>query len=146
MVQTGRVYAIFFLMAFVFYADVESGLESHPFYDIPSLIEVTCSGKRLSTATDIMSISLFTKRNNLVVCFINIAKRQCSTDSQDFVSCIVDNTNTRRTEARTLVTDLKFGMFREYGCNITAVDTLEKTVKIVSWSLVVKGESKCIIV
>lgn len=80
-----------------------------------------------------MSIALFTGGDNRVISFVNLAKRECSTNG-NFAACVIDGADTRGTEARALVTS-QAG--KEYGCNVTIVGR-ERLVVTITWYLTVR--------
>ena len=90
------------------------------FEGIPSVQEVTCTGRRLSADAKLVSITLFSlrERDHQLACVTLLLKPSCST-SDVFSSCDVDENDSRNTVLKTLVTDLRPGEAREYGCNVT---------------------------
>ena len=115
------------------------GLTAVPFRNLPSVMEIICSGDVIPSNFDVMSLSLFKKRNNAVLCFVNIAKEECST-SGAFASCVISKQNSRSTEARSLLIGLKVGEVVVFGCNVTTVS--KNLVNTISWTLEVKGKSE----
>ncbi|KAL8563672.1 hypothetical protein ACOMHN_035406 [Nucella lapillus] len=106
-------------------------MEVRPFQGIHDVQEVVCSGNFLSPETEVMLMSMYTESDRKEVAFVHIPDKQCLTYG-GFSSCHVDKHQTRRTQLRTLVTDLPLGGSRQYGCRLTVVRYRRKVEEIVS--------------
>ena len=98
------------------------------FEGIPSVQEVTCTGSALPADAKLVSITLFPlrERGHQLAYVMLLLQPSCST-SDVFSSCLVDERDSRRTALKTLVTDLRPGEAREYGCNVTLMKAGAKT-------------------
>lgn len=83
---------------------------------------------------------LYTLPQDAVVAFVNLRKQECYT-SESFVSCDIDNSDSRRSNLKTLVADLAEGQTRVFGCNLTAVAARGRMLSY-SWKLSVYQPSK----
>ncbi|XP_076457969.1 uncharacterized protein LOC143291754 isoform X13 [Babylonia areolata] len=106
-------------------------MEVRPFRGTLDVPEVVCSGRFLSPETEVMLMSLYTESDRKEVAFVHIPDRQCLTYG-NFASCVIDKHQTRRSELKTLVTDLPQGGTRQYGCRLTVVRDRRKMDEIVS--------------
>ena len=64
---------------------------------------------------------------------LNVNKRECST-YEDYVSCDIVESESRRSRLKALVADLAEGQSRVYGCNVSALIS-GSTAGIMSWSI-----------
>ena len=67
---------------------------------------------------------------------LNAKNKQCST-SEDYVSCDIDESESRKSRLNALIADLTEGQSREYGCNVTALFS-GSTTGIVSWTIAIR--------
>jgi hypothetical protein len=81
----------------------------------------------------------FTSHSSRILAVANLKQGSCTT-SKAFVSCRLDRGDARRSSVRALLSDLDEGEMREYGCNLTSLDTMGQT-RVVTWSVVVSRSS-----
>lgn len=117
-----------------------SGLVSKLFLGSHDIQEVECSGAALPTDVDLVTMVLHSPPSDRALAYVNLQTRHCST-SEMFVSCVMDDRDSRQTKLRALVTNLPEGAARMYGCNVTAVKDGWK-VKAFSWSLTVIHQTR----
>ena len=106
-----------------------------------SLQEVECTGRGLKPEVDVMSLSLFRTTDKFVLATLNVFKNSCFTHT-DFSSCYIDQSDSRKSRLRILVSDLEEGESRKYGCKANIIDTRGETTSS-NWSILVSRESKC---
>ena len=107
---------------------------------MPSIQEIECSGSGLAPTFDLLSMSLFTVRDDKTIAFVNFAKKECSA-YVGFSACFVKETASHTTHVKSLILDLYPGQRRRYGCNLTAATKEGKTVTV-QWFLDVLGKRK----
>ena len=115
---------------------VISGMSVKPFRGLHSLQELQCTGTTLSADSDLVYMVLFKQSSKDVLAFVNPRKGECST-SEEYVSCAVDDADTRKSTLRALISDVNEGESRAYGCNVTAIVS-GGLLKTISWSLTVR--------
>lgn len=118
------------------------GMRSRPFLGSSSIIEVECSGASLETNNALLSLSLFTSPAERVLAFVNLQSKECATSFM-FASCVIDNSDTKSTKVKVLVTGLLDNDTKEYGCEVTSL-TSEGRSAITKWYLTVVRLSKCL--
>ena len=99
-----------------------------------------CTGATLPADTDLLSMVLYQVSSAKLLAIANLRKRSCST-SQTFIACHIDESDSRRSKIKALISDLTEGQSRAYGCNLTSLNSAGQS-SIVSWSLVVTRSSK----
>ena len=117
-----------------------SGLTSQPFQGFTAIQSVECTGATLPGDSDLLSMVLYQVSNSELLAIANLRKRSCST-SQTFIACHIDESDSRRSKIKALISDLTEGQSRAYGCNLTSLSSVGQS-SIVSWSLVVTRPSK----
>lgn len=116
-----------------------TGLTVRHFKDIPSILEVDCSGHTLPSDIKLLSMALLSSKYN-VIASASLLNRECTTSST-FASCYFDDKDTRNTALRSLVLDLNEGDTREFGCEVN-IQSSDGRSKIITWSLLGKRISK----
>lgn len=111
------------------------------FLGVPSIQELECSGSGLDAKSDLLSMAVFTVKENRVLAFVNFAKTECSTFS-GFSACAMNAKDSHKTHLKILVLDLSAEQAREYGCNVTEL-TPDGVTRVITWYIVVKGTRKC---
>lgn len=117
-----------------------SGLISRRFYGIDDVYEVICTGHELPPGTDLLTLVLHTKKDDRVLAYFNMAKRECST-SENFVACEIDAEDSKRSRLKALIVDLKVGESRAFGCNVSAFGSGGR-LQVLSWTLVLHNPSE----
>lgn len=113
-------------------------MQRRPFRGTPTIQEVTCSGETLDSDINIYAMALFTLPSSRVLAFVDLKDNVCSTSSE-FSACNIDVTDSHKTRLITLVQNLEFGEWREYGCNITSLRL--GRAYLVSWRIGVTAQS-----
>lgn len=106
-----------------------SGMTVQTFQGIQSIQEVSCSGKDLSSDTDVFSISLYSGSDLLAQ--VNVMKNECTT-SGSFSSCIINERDSRATVLRTLVMDPDHRRTRDFVCEINSLKAGSRS-QILTW-------------
>ena len=102
---------------------------------------VECSGERLDSDTDLLTMVLYHVPDKRVLATANLKSRECSTSDQ-FSSCVIDDRDSRSTRLRTLVLDMAEHELRHFGCNLTTFKT-DGTTDIISWSIYASQMRTC---
>ena len=110
------------------------------FRNISSIKEVECSGVTLRPEISLLSLKTFRVANNTVTAYLNTLKNECIT-LDEYSSCVIDSSSTRRSRLRFLVHDLKEGESREYGCTANSFKSLEDT-RTWTWTVTVRRKSE----
>ena len=110
------------------------------FQSIPHVLEVRCSGEALDTNADLLTLRLYTTPDTEMLASVNLRKFKCMSSSS-FASCDVNERDSRRTSLNVLVTDLKEGESRSFGC--TAGYEADGWIESKSWTLEAKRNSEC---
>ena len=111
-----------------------SGMTVHDFKGIPSLQEVECSGKTLSSGVVFTSITLFRKTDDGILVTLLFADGSCKTYTE-FTSCTIVN-DRKSSIVRTLISDWSEGDAMSIGCNVTGLSGRHGiTPRLFSWSL-----------
>ena len=103
------------------------GLKSSSFYGLPGIVEVECSGDSLSSNIDVFLMALFTLPQDDIIASVNLRNGKCTT-SRSFSSCTINKKHSRRSKLKTLVTDMKDGDRKWFGCNISGSDSAGRAV------------------
>ncbi|KAL8563675.1 hypothetical protein ACOMHN_035409 [Nucella lapillus] len=103
----------------------------------PGIQSVECSGRTLPSDSDLLSMVLFQRSRSQPLAIVNLRKKSCTT-SNIFVACHLDDSDSRRSVVRALVSDLLEGQSRVYGCNVTSLVSNVGQVRLLSWSLLVR--------
>ena len=111
------------------------------FENIPSVLEVGCSGKALESSADIFMMTLFVSPGKDVIASVNLRKKKCITHD-NFSSCRIDDNDSRKTEVRTLIMNMVVGEIRQFGCKL--VFESGGWSESVSWFLDVRRNGKWI--
>lgn len=119
-----------------------SGLSSSLFLGFQDITEIECSGRVLPPGSDVFTVILYEVINDKSVALMNLRTHECTTSST-FASCYVDVKDSRNSKLRTLVLDLGQDEERVYGCNMSVLEA--GRIKMLSWSLRVHLNSKCMI-
>lgn len=120
-------------------------MKAIPFHGIDSILEVHCSGTEIDADAKLVSLMLYQKADtsgDKVLASVSLLDDVCST-SASFSSCTVNRRDTRLTSVKTLVFDMSDMQERHYGCDVTSLKPSNRP-QVESWSLVVKGISKCL--
>ena len=115
-------------------------MQVRDFQGVQSIQEIECSGSGLDPTFDLLSMSLFTARDDKTIAFVNFAKKECSA-YVGFSACFVMETDSHTTHVKSLILDLNPGQRRRYGCNLTAATKEGKTVTV-QWFLNVLGKGE----
>lgn len=107
---------------------------------IPSLQELECSGGNLKAEVKLLSLRLFKSTNRSIMAHVNPFTNECIT-FEEFSSCAIDTTDTRRTKLRMLVSDLQEEESRVYGCTANVFETLGDT-QTLQWFITIKLPSE----
>lgn len=116
-----------------------SGMTSKVFENIPSVLEIGCSGRTLETTADVFMMTLYTHPGRDVIASINLRQKKCVTFGR-FTSCEIDENDSRRSEVKTLITNLQVGEEMQLGCNVAFA--MSGWSENVEWSLDVRRNSK----
>ena len=116
-------------------------MQVRDFQGVQTIQELECSGSGLDPTFDLLSMSLFTARDDKTIAFVNFAKKECSA-YVGFSACFVMETDSHTTHVKSLILDLNPGQRRRYGCNLTAATKEGKTVTV-QWFLNVLGKGEC---
>ncbi|KAL8563673.1 hypothetical protein ACOMHN_035407 [Nucella lapillus] len=126
------IFLCFFCCASISAMEGYNGLSTSPFLQLHNVVEITCSGAKLPASVDLLSMSLYERHHlggrhsSRMLASVNFGAKKCLTNSS-FTSCRIDESNSRRTELRSLVTGLGTGELRHYGCNVTGFQSGGKT-------------------
>ena len=104
-----------------------SGMTVRQFKGISSLLEVECSAISLTAGVKIFSMKLFSVPDNILHAKANPLNDNCFT-FLELTSCTINKSDTRKSKLRILVSDLKEGEGRKYGCSATSFDSDGDTV------------------
>ncbi|PVD27413.1 hypothetical protein C0Q70_12571 [Pomacea canaliculata] len=118
---------------------VEANVED--FRRIPGVQEVQCTGEELKGDVGIFSLTLYAADNKRSLSSVNLVTKTCSASSV-FASCFIDDSDTRKTRIRALITDLVEEEVREFGCNLTTFVGSSKQTTFVNWWLPVSRPSE----
>ena len=110
------------------------------FKGFPSLQEVECWGRKVEPEAKLLSLRMYTILDKSVLAYVNILTLECLTFSE-FSSCVLNSTDTHQSRLRVLVSDLKAGESRDYGCEVSTLKSLEGT-KTTLWTISVTRERK----
>ena len=108
-----------------------------------SLREVECSARNVKMELKVFSLKMFSIPDNVVLATANPVTSECVTFA-NYSSCSVDRTDTRSSKLRVLVSDLRQGEVRRYGCRVNSFDSFGDTVTS-TWSVSVERESECLL-
>ncbi|XP_076457322.1 uncharacterized protein LOC143291366 [Babylonia areolata] len=100
-------------------AEIAKGLQTSVFEQHPLIQQVTCSGDTLDSSAALLTMTLYSPSNvrSNVIATISVVKTKCTT-SATFSSCHLDLRDSRASRLRTLVTGLKIGERRSFGCTV----------------------------
>lgn len=115
-------------------------MTSRPFQGYSGVQEMRCSGEMLTSDVDVLSLALYRVPDNKVIASSNHRNRKCRT-SENFVSCEINDVDSRQSRLTILVTDLAPGHSRAYVCNATTVEASGET-KVISWRIHARHLSK----
>ena len=110
------------------------------FKNIPSLLEVECSGGTLQPETSLLSLKTYSLPDHTATGYLNTLKEECLT-LQEYSSCVLDPVDTRRSRVRFLVADLQEGEGRRYGCDAISFKSLGDTTTW-TWTVDVRRNSE----
>ena len=110
------------------------------FKGFPSLQEIECTTGSLKAEVNVFSLKLFTVPENGMLAHANPVKNDCVT-FEEYSSCEIDSSDTRNSRLRVLVSDLREGERRNYGCTASSFGPFGET-NVARWSLVVKRNSE----
>lgn len=116
------------------------GLKWGAFQGHDHVLEVECSGETLASDKDLLSMVLYSARDNKVLATVNLKTRECAT-SDRFSSCVFDERDSHRTRLRALVLDIAEGETWPFGCNLTTFKTADGAI-FVSWTAVAVKSSR----
>ena len=140
---TCRVHSISFSRALSFkltLAESFSGLSVRNFKGFPSLQEIECQIGSYNAEVNVFSLKLFRLPSNIVLAHANPVKNECQTFGE-YSSCRIDIRDTRKSTLNILVSDLKEGESRRYGCTASSFGPLGAT-NTSTWSITVKRNRK----
>jgi hypothetical protein len=104
-----------------------------------SLQEVVCTGRSLKPEVKLLGLQLYRLPDEELLASLNVFSSNCVTLG-DYSSCIVNPTDTHKSQLRILVADLSEGESRGYKCTANTVDSYGMS-KILTWRIVVTRES-----
>ena len=119
-------------------------MTSRIFRGIPSLQELECTGRSLKPEVKLLALQLYMLPDHELLASLNGYSNNCVTFGE-YSSCVVDSTDTHKSRLRILVADLTEGESRRYKCTATTVDSYGLS-KIITWNIVVRRISKCMVV
>jgi len=61
-----------------------------PFRGLPSIQQVECTGSKLTSDLDVLTLTLFTIPNNTILAYVNLKNNDCSTSSS-YSACVIDH-------------------------------------------------------
>ena len=99
-----------------------SGMTVREFKNISSLIEVECSASSLTAGVKIFSMRLFSVPDNVLHAKANPLNENCFT-FLELASCTINKDDTRKSQLKILVSDLKEGERRRYGCSASSFES-----------------------
>ena len=105
------------------------------FEGIPSIQEISCSGETLESDVTVFAMVMLEDSKQLAQ--VNVMARECTT-SGAFSSCVLHESNSRKTTLKTLVMDLGVTETRTYFCEVTFLRSGERS-KSSTWKLEVEG-------
>ncbi|XP_025102310.1 uncharacterized protein LOC112568945 isoform X4 [Pomacea canaliculata] len=110
----------------------------HPFFDEPTILEVTCSGEVLDADATLLTMALYRVDNSShIIATVNPLKNECST-TDVFSACVISWPDSRRTQLKTLVQGVTHSTLIGYGCDVTSVRSGERAVTS-AWRIDVRG-------
>ena len=113
-----------------------SGLSSRSFKGFHDIQQIQCSAEALPPDSDLFFMVLYQVTDkSKTLGKLNVNRKECST-SEDYVSCEIFESESRRSRLKALIADLAEGQSRVYGCNVTALIS-GSTTGIMSWSITV---------
>ena len=98
------------------------GMVAREFKGIPSLQEVECWGYGLKPDVKLMSLKLYAESENNVLASLNVFTNTCLTYTA-YSSCFVDDSGGHRSTVKVLVSDLREGESRTFGCKLTVLES-----------------------
>ena len=110
------------------------------FKEIPHIFELSCSADALEADANLLSMVLFRLSDDVILASLNMASRECST-SAVFSSCVIEETDVRKSSVKTLVMNLKEGETSRYGCEVSSMKSGER-VTVAAWSVAITGKSE----
>ena len=122
-----------------------TGMRVQFFKGFPELQEVECLAAILRPELKLFSLKMFSVDNNVVLATANAMTEECVTFTE-YSSCYVDRTDSRKSKIRVLVSDMKEGEMKQFGCRVNSFDSLGDTITT-TWSITVerKGEFSWIV-
>ena len=85
-----------------------------------------CWGGFLPPEVKLLSLTMFPRESGAVLAYANPFTEECITFA-DYSSCRIDTGDTKQSRLRVLVSDLREGHGRTYGCNITTFKSVGHT-------------------
>lgn len=110
------------------------------FRGIEYIQEVQCSGDALASDTSLLFMALYTVQEDRLLASVNLGTRECRTGDV-FSSCVIDETDHRKTLLKSLIFELDHERERVYGCNVTNVGSDGRS-KVYSWNVAISERSK----
>ena len=101
---------------------------------------VECSGINITPEVDLISMKMFTWRENTLLANLNILRATCQTHGV-FSSCHLQVSETKRSSLRILVSDLRAGESTVIGCNVSTFSEIIVAPKY-TWLIVIRGQGK----
>lgn len=114
------------------------GMTAHSFRNIPTIQEILCTGSALESDANLLSLTLFRFSDNFTLASLNMGNRECST-SATFSSCLIRESDSKKSTIRALVTDLQAGESQKYVCEASSLKPGER-IKVAYWSLTITGK------
>lgn len=108
-----------------------SGLTSGAFRGEQSIREVVCTCEQLSPDIDVLFMMVYKVPSTRVLASFSYYKRECW-NSDYFVSCVIDEADSRMSRLAILVADLPEGSSRAYGCNVSTMAP-GGVLRVLSW-------------
>lgn len=112
------------------------------FKGLTSLPTVECAADGLEADVTVMSMTMYSVRDNNVVAAINILDSECST-SGVYSACVVSSQDKKRTKLVSIVPEAVKDEVAVYGCNLTVFR--QGKGHIVSWSTSVRLPSMSVL-
>ncbi|PVD27411.1 hypothetical protein C0Q70_12569 [Pomacea canaliculata] len=107
------------------------GLTSGAFRREQSIREVVCTCEQLSPDIDVLFMMVYQVPSSRVLASFSYYKRECW-NSDYFVSCVIDEADSRMSRLAILVADLPEGSSRAYGCNVSTMAP-GGVLRVLSW-------------
>ena len=91
-----------------------------------------CTGSKLTSDLDVLTLTLFTIPNNTILAYVNLKNNDCSTSSS-YSACVIDHGESKKSRLLTLVMDMEEGETLSFGCNVSTFRS--GIIGSVSWTI-----------